>query len=817
MPSKPAWVFCAPLLLLLAIVFYPLVWGMVPSANDVFLNYDPWREGSFERHASNPTLNDPATGYWTKAALLRREPASLLWNPYLAGGVPGHLDLLSGLWSPFALLPTLVSLRSWYALMLLLKVLAACGGMYLLLRRWGLGPAAGVTAGLAWAFCGPNLVLLFWPHTNAAVLLPWLLLLPSVTERRWFFALAAAVCLGFLGAGWPVFCFYATYLFAIYLAAVERRAAWTFARRFALPAALSLLIVAPFLVLAAKDLQATRFLDTRAGAAAVEPPLPWRHLALYLDPHAFGPPQGYEGIPGFPPPDSYHASAAYLGVPTLLLAVLGMLSWRDRRAAFFTGSAAGLVFLLYVPSPLRTFVGHWPGIGTSAFHRLSLLLAFSLCVLAGFGLERLARVLPRPAWAALVPLVLAADLGFAAAAFLPYQRWGDVLPQRTPGLAFLEERLAGTPYRVAGLYDALWPNSAEWTRLPDVRAHFAAEGWYRDAFAQADPLASKRMGTFLLLWDARIVHSPLLTGLFVRYLAEPPFIKTVENEIEARTVREAVAHWVALPPTGLRRGLHPAGTPYRLGLTLRAAQPSAVELIVWEDFIKAPLRRAVLNVPPGEGTVWTDLDAPWDLAFVPLEIEVVPVRGAVEAGMRDPFEFAVSVGMSPLRPVYAGPDLTVFENREADTGALLRFHAADAFPPNPERLRAQAVVEPAALQRVRDWLRSDTVNRRGTVRFDALSRYGAAVEVEANAPSLLVLPFKHNPLWARVEVDGSAAETLRVNGGMTGVLLEKGRHRATIACGRRFLPWAAGSALVLLLTAAGAAIGGLRPPEPSPE
>jgi hypothetical protein len=815
MSSKPAWVFWAPLLLLLAIVFYPLIWGMVPSANDVFLNYDPWRGGSFERFAANPTLNDPATGYWTKAALLRNEPASLLWDPYLAGGVPGHLDLLSGLWSPFALLPTLVSLRGWYALMLLLKALAACGGMYLLLRRWGLGPAAGATAGLAWAFCGQNLALLFWPHTNATVLLPWLLLLPSVAERRWFFALAAAVCLGLLGAGWPVFCFYAAYLFVLYLAAVERRAAWGFLKRFALPAACSLLIVAPFLVLAAKDLRAFRFLETRAGAASVEPALPWRHLALYLDPHAYGPPQGYAGVPVFPTPDSYHASAAYLGVPPLLLAVLGLLAWRDRRARFFAAAGAVLLFLLYVPSPLRTFVGHWPGISTSSFHRLSLLLAFSLCVLAGFGLERLARVLPRPSWAALVPLVLAADLGFAAAAFLPYQKWADVLPARTPGLAFLEEKLAGTPYRVAGLYDALWPNSAEWTRLPDVRAHFAAEGWYRDAFAAVDPDASKRMGTFLLLWDARIVHSPLLTGLFVRYLAEPPFIRTVENEIEARTVREAVSRWAALPPNGLRRGLHPAGTPYRLGFSLRAPAPAAVEVVLREDFTRADLRRLRLEVPAGETTVWAELEAPWELAFVPLEVEVVPSQSGMEVGMRDPFEFAATVGMSPLRPVYAGPDLTVFENREADRPALLRFHAADALPPNPERLRVQAAVAPEHFERVRNGLLSDARDRRGTVRLDLLTRTRAALEAETSAPALLVLPFKYNPLWAEVEVDGAPAVPVRANGAMTGVLLEKGRHRVEIAYGRRFLPWAAASALCLLLTAVWAAWRWSAPPEPT--
>ncbi len=813
MQIKPAWIFWTPLVLALVIIYYPLLWGMVPSANDIYGNYDPWREGSFERHASNPTLNDIPMGYWTKAAMLRREPGALLWNPYLAAGMPGSLDLLSASFNLFFLIPTLVSLKGWYALMLLLKVLAAYGGMYLLARAWGLSPAAGAAAGLAWALFGQNLVFLFWPQTNASVLFPWLFLLPSVQTRRWFFALAALLALSFLGSGFPAYAFYAAYAFAAYLVAVEGRKALPFLRRSAAPFLLALLAAAPLLWVTAGDLRDAGSLGGRAGYAAREAPVPPGHLGLFLSPRWAGTPQHFPGIPGFPAPNNYHAASVYLGIASLGLAALGALGWRDRRNRFFILFAALLFFLLYLSSPLRTGAAALPGIASSPFHRLFILLGFALACLAAFGADRLERLLRRPWMAAAVPLALALDLGFAAAAFLPYQKWGEILPERTPALAFLEERLRDTPYRVAGMYDALLPNSAEWTALPDIRSHALAEGWYREALAGAEPAVGSRTDNFITFWDARTVHHPLLTGLFVRYIAEPPFIKTVENEIEARTVRESASLWTPIPPEGFRRKLHPPGTPYRLGLALRGTGP--VDAVVREEFSGVALRRLRLEPAPGGGSAWAEVETPWDLAFVPLELEVLPPPGGVEIGLRATGEMAVAVGMSPLRPVYGGPDLTLFENREADTGALLRFHATDRFPPNYERLRTEGVVDPPDLPRVREWLGSDAVDRRGTVRFEDLDRRAALATVEVNAPALLVLPFKFNPRWARLRVNGAPAEPLRVNGAMTGVLVERGMHRVEIGYGTRFLPWAAGGLLVLFLTAAWAVFRWRRPVEPS--
>jgi hypothetical protein len=806
------WVAWVPLAIALAIIFYPLIWGMVPSPNDIYFNYDPWREGSFEKFASNSSLNDPATGYWTKAALFRNEPSTFFWNPYLACGMPGHADLLSGMLNLFVLIPTLISLKGWYALMLLMKVAAAYAGMVLLVRAWGLGPAAGAAAGLAWAFFGQNMVFLWWPQTNISVLFPWLLLLPMLRNRRWFFALSCLLFLSVLGSGFPAYVLYFTYLFLAFLLSVDLKGSVAFLKKAAAPLVLCLLMTSPFLWITWQDLKSNARLDERIKAVAAEKPLPLCHLGLLLSPDAFGGPQGYRGIPGFPAPNNYHSGAVYMGVPALLLIVLGLLGWKETRNRFFALAALILLFLLYVPSPLRVIVGKFPGVGSSPFHRLIILLGLVLAALAAFGMERLMRRLKKPGWGAAIPLVLAVDLGFAAAGFLPYQKWGDVLPKKTEGLVFLENKIQGTPYRVAPLYDALWPNTSEWTRLADVRSHFASEGWYRGALETVEPESTRRMGTLITFWGARTAFHPWLGALFVKYVVEPPMIRTVENGIAERTVREAAGSAAPLPPYGLKRTYQVLGTPYRLGFQARSARDARLRLTVRDDFNKLDLEahEMLVKAAPGLQEAWVDLRDPSGLAFSRVEIELLPLEGeGVSIGMKRVGEPAFCVDYSPLQPVYRKADLAVFENRAITEPCALYFHVTGEVPASPERWRAQAVLDPAVAPAVEKFLKSAAEKKSGQAVVRSSSLQGAALEVSTTAPALLVLPFKFNPLWQTLRLDGAGVRPMKVNAGMTGVLLSAGSHQVTLQYGRKFIPYFLGSALLLLIAIVWAAMAWL--------
>jgi len=799
---KPPLVIWLPLAVALLIVFYPLIWGMVPSPNDIYFNYDPWRDGAFEKVGLNSSLNDPSTGYWTKAALLRAEPSTFLWNPYLACGVPGHADLFSGMLNFFVLLPTLLSLKGWYALMLLMKVAAAYVGMVVLVRAWGMGPAAGAVAGLAWAFFGQNLVLMWWPQTNISVLFPWMLLLPLLKNRKFFFALSCALFLSMLGGGYPTYVLYFFYIFAAYLLGVDRREFFPFLKKAAVPLVLCLLVAAPLLWITWSDLKSTSRLDDRVSLAASEIPVPAAHLKLWLSPDAYGGPQGFNGVPGFPPPNNYHSGAVYMGIPALLLIALGLLGWKNSRNRFFSIAAILLFFLIYVPSPLRAFIARWPGISTSGFYRLFILLGLVLALLAAFGMERLGRVLKSDAWRAAVPVILAVDLGFFAAGFLPYQKWGDVLPNKTEGLAFLEKNLKNTPYRVTALYDALWPNSSEWTRLPDVRSHFTSEGWYRRTMEAVEPLSTHRMGTIITFWDSRTAFHPWLAALYVKYIVEPPMIHTVENGIRERTARQASSGEKILPAFAMKRTLSLMGTPYRIGFTARAPAGARVRLTLRDDFTKNDLEvhEAAIAADDVPSEFWVDLRDPDGCAFGRVEVELrSDASGPVWIAVGEGGDPALAVEYSPLQPVYQGRDMTVFENKAVSASFGMFYHATSEFPASPERWRAQAVVEPQDLPRVEKFLADRETRKNGRVAARAFSLSAAEYEVSAAAPALLVLPFKWNPLWQDLRLDGSPVRALNVNRGMTGLLIPAGLHQVSLSYGRKLIPWFLISVLFLLV------------------
>src|SRR5688572_11614217 len=80
------------------------------------------------------------------------------WSPYNSGGVPTGTTSIFGSHSPTNV-PYLV-LPAWYAATMraILYLLTAQVGCYLLARRLGVSQRAATVAGVAYGFCGANLV-----------------------------------------------------------------------------------------------------------------------------------------------------------------------------------------------------------------------------------------------------------------------------------------------------------------------------------------------------------------------------------------------------------------------------------------------------------------------------------------------------------------------------------------------------------------------------------------------------------------------------------------------------------------------------------
>ncbi len=338
-----------------------------------------------------------------------------LWNPYQLCGTPffanaQHL-LLYPLNTLYLLLPTAVAMR-WSAI---LHVALAVVFMAVLARVRGLGTAAAVTAGVAFAFCGAVAGLIFVPHhLYGAVWLPLALALADRVlraDRARVAACGLAIVLAsqYLG-GYPLFCLFTAYVIAGWWAwwlvtAHPPRA--TVLRRSVLlagAAGVALLLAGLQLVPAAElarlSPRSPATLSVAAGdpmgaAGLTRPLLALRDLVVPAVGVAFPRSVGI-GLIGF--------CLALVGVGDRL---------RRADAVFFALLAvASFVLALGVTTPVYGLYFHLPtGSWFRGPARFLFLTSFALAMLAGIGVDALGRRWPRAA--GLLPVLVTLELFLA--------------------------------------------------------------------------------------------------------------------------------------------------------------------------------------------------------------------------------------------------------------------------------------------------------------------------------------------------------------------------------------------------------------------
>jgi hypothetical protein len=127
---------------------------------------------------ANRLLMDPVLQFqpWLEfnRAMLRRGRLPL-WNPLAGCGAPHLANGQSAVFDPFHVLAYLGRLPDAYAWMAAARLWFAGLGMFLLVRRWSVGPWGRWFAGLLFPCCGFLVVWLLFPVTSTAVWMPWLL------------------------------------------------------------------------------------------------------------------------------------------------------------------------------------------------------------------------------------------------------------------------------------------------------------------------------------------------------------------------------------------------------------------------------------------------------------------------------------------------------------------------------------------------------------------------------------------------------------------------------------------------------------------
>jgi hypothetical protein len=226
----------ATLLVFDLVLFAPLLWtGGVLSSHDFVRAHHPWRMGpDGVLESENRLLSDPAASGETTLVRYRKFPEGFFWNPWVASGGIGPFHLAQGFLSPFVALPAFLLPEAGIETgILFLKFNFAFLAAYAFFRSRRFSDLAASAGAAAWAFATGQTVWGLWMQTSVSVTYPLLLMavdraleetggLRGDARAIRFGALAILLC---LAGGFPHWILYGAGAAALYLLmrVIERR------------------------------------------------------------------------------------------------------------------------------------------------------------------------------------------------------------------------------------------------------------------------------------------------------------------------------------------------------------------------------------------------------------------------------------------------------------------------------------------------------------------------------------------------------------------------------------------------------------------
>jgi len=701
--------------------------------------------------------------YWAPqmAALSRvlAEGSLPLWNPWVGFGEPLLANASFQLLYPPAWIALGLPVGTAYTLIVVLHVLGAGLGTYLLALRLGLTRLGSTLAGAAYVLSGPGLSLVIHlHHLCGAAWMPWVLLAASrVADRP---GVRSAVTLGAVagvqslaGSGDMLVL---SALAAAILVLVWPRSPGVAGRQLRSLMCAGLLAAAlgagqwlPLLEVALRSERSSLDVTTRtfwslhpATAVGFAFPVPWREIPFQADVKALL----FEGRE----PLFY---SVYLGGAVLGLAGAGLaIGGRWRRlllGALLLASLLGALgrftpvydwFVFLVP-PLRVF--RYPA-------KALVLTALATALLAGAGLDASRRLRRWALCVALVPIAAGAALFWAAG-----PEWGS---------AFVMRRLR--PETMTELMHALARPVVESALLLAVTAGVV---FWRSRLSRA-ALA------LLCLADLVLAHrtiNPTAPGDFYEW--RPPTLDALRPAPDGRLF---VVDYSLAPPERVPLLLG-RKDPYITPLSLQRPRRAWAEALAFRTYPLSPMAASwgvpgsfdvdALGLFPPERSVLAAL--PWILDGTPDLVRLLRL-GAVDrvaalhvipglelrATIPSPFPEPVRVHGVPGRV----PRAYLVDGMRVSRRPLKSMLEAD-FDPTRE-----AVLESGESAPPGDGSCGDAA----LVRADGDS---AIVEVEALRPAILVLVDGFDPAWTAT-LDERPAAVFRVNGAFRGVRVPAGRH-----------------------------------------
>jgi hypothetical protein len=502
---------------------------------DRMLEFPGWSSVHSNRKAVNEERSDIVDSQlpgWIQQKAVIRKGENPLWYPYASGGSPALYQLCN----PVFLLFTAVKDNALaYYLVGLAKLVISGFGCYLLLKtfvRW----LPSLWGGIVFMLCGFNAAWFFWDQVSTAMWIPWLLwatVMYCTTEsRKWLPAITIASLLMILG-GFPAVAAFGFYSFALLVLVWNIRK--LFSKKMVLPfvaVGIAFLIAALPLLSLVGSLSGVN-LSYRAGGKT---PFSVGDMLLFFF---------YETPPRV-------ERTAYIGIPVVLLAVVGLVSafrTRDHKSRLFI-LFLGLLVLLTVSITFglipRQLVAALPVFKNNNWGRLIVIPLLGLSALSSFGLDFALANLPQaitnttgmpPSLAhRLVVLVIA---GVLIAQFYSekklFNRFNAVVPSAwfypmTPSIRYVKDRLAPLQSVIA--------DRSYW--FAGTLGGYGIPEWYGHSFRtdrEKEVLASLADDPFPSATSAAVdssyIHydSPLMDKLAIKYL-----LVSKKNFREPRTV-----------------------------------------------------------------------------------------------------------------------------------------------------------------------------------------------------------------------------------------------------------------------------------------
>lgn len=671
-----------------------------------------------------------------------------LWNPYNNFGIPFLAQWATMALYPPSLIYLLLPLPWSASLFCLLHLFFGGMGMYVLARGWTGNPFAAGLAGIGFAFNGFTLNCLMWLHYTASLAwMPWVVwavLRASREGGRWIIYAALAGAMQMLSGGPEVILFTWVLLAGLFWCEAGgdwrcvRARAWRVALIVALTASLSAAQLLPFFELLSHS---TRGSDFSHGEWRI-PPWGWANIFVPL----FRTDRSGAGV-HFQDEQAF-TSSYYPGLALIGLAMIALL-WRRQRRVWLLWSAVLVSVLLAMGphTPLYELLRKvFPHVGFMRYPVKFLLIPlFAWPLLAAFGWTALAQrrivgnevtslqskcvkppvetryLVSYPlAVAAVLVLVVSGIVVFAKMAPYPREDWACTLENGVVRVALL----------------ALTAGLAGWLlRRRDSR-----------------PIGA--VAILLLVWFDFLQHSPPQnpTTVLHAYTARPPHLEQMQPRPRLGQSR------ALLSLTAMER-FHKPGTSnltetyfvHRSGL-----------------FANCNL---IDGIPTADGFFPLYLRQERDIHFRLYESDNDP-RAALGrfVGLSQVSGTSNLLAWQPrsdFLPLITAGQRPAFADRDATLAGLI----ATNFVPE------QVVYLPLEAQ---TQVRVDTP---GAVRVIStrIGHHQIEAQVEATAPSLVVVAQSHYPSW-RAYIDGEPARLWRANHAFQALYVPPGRHAIRWVC-----------------------------------